>query len=172
MDSPLPGRVYDPVTVAAGGTNADDLSDALRDLPVAILKENTSAMWHREEQLLRQNPDLIVSHLSCLLDARVGDGQKAVRDHLFGLAANRLVLFFGYVASVNPRTRFLVYSRGSFGDAAAERRWVVESEARLTTLRGRLHAFSVPGGLEHATFRDPNTARLIRERVKEVLGLR
>src|SRR5687768_6807381 len=38
MDSPLPGRVYDPRTLAAGGTNADDLTDALRDLPVAIEK--------------------------------------------------------------------------------------------------------------------------------------
>lgn len=70
MDSPLPGRVYDPRTVAAGGTNADDLTDALRDLPVVIEKENTSPMWHREAQVLQQNPDLIVSHLSCLFDQR------------------------------------------------------------------------------------------------------
>ena len=49
-DSPLPGRVYDPRTLAEGGTNADDVTDALRDLRVAIRKENTSAAWHREEQ--------------------------------------------------------------------------------------------------------------------------
>ena len=72
MDSPLPGRVYDPRTEAEGGTNADDVTDALRDLPVSISKENTSAVWHREEQVIGENPDLIVSHLSCLLDARVG----------------------------------------------------------------------------------------------------
>ena len=30
MDSPLRGRVYDARTLAAGGTNADDISDALR----------------------------------------------------------------------------------------------------------------------------------------------
>jgi hypothetical protein len=48
MDSPLPGRVYDPRTLAEGGTNADDVTDALRDLRVAIRKENTSAAWHRE----------------------------------------------------------------------------------------------------------------------------
>ena len=31
------------------------------DLRVAIRKENTSAAWHREEQVVGENPDLIVS---------------------------------------------------------------------------------------------------------------
>ncbi len=113
MDSPLPGRVYDPRTEAAGGTNADDLTDALRTLPVVIQKETTSPLWHREDQVVRQNPDLVVSHLSCLYDSRVGEGLKAVEDHEFSLAQSRLVLYFGYVAEANPRTRFLVYSRGA-----------------------------------------------------------
>ena len=78
MDSPLPGRVYDPRTAAEGGTNADDVTDVLQDLPVAIRKENTSAAWHREEQVVGENPDLIISHLSCLLDARVGGDQTAI----------------------------------------------------------------------------------------------
>ena len=171
MDSPLPGRVYDPRTEAAGGTNADDLTDALRTLPVVIQKETTSPLWHREDQVVRQNPDLIVSHLSCLYDVRAGEGQKPIEEHLFSLAQSRLVLYFGYVAEANPRTHFLVYSRGQFGNASAERRWVSESEARLPVLRGRVHAFTVPGGLERATFRDPDTARLIRQRVSEILGL-
>ncbi len=112
MDSPLPDRVYDPRTAAEGETNADDITDALRDLAGVIHKENTSAMWHREEQVIRQNPDLIVSHLSCLLDARVAGGDERVHEHLFSLAENRLLQFFGYIAESNPRTRFLVYSRG------------------------------------------------------------
>ena len=41
MDSP--GRAYDAATKDAGGTNADDVSDALRDLPVVMFKENTSS---------------------------------------------------------------------------------------------------------------------------------
>ena len=172
MDSPLQGRVYDPRTRAAGGTNADDITDAIRDLPLVVQKENTSAMWHREEQVVRERPDLIVSHFSCLLDERVGEGQSAVQEHLVELAANRLALFFGYVASTNARTRFIVYSRTAFADSAAARQWVGDAEARLPALRGRLHVFSVPGGLERATFRDPETARLMRERVRQVLALR
>jgi hypothetical protein len=114
MDSPLPGRVYDPRTAAEGATNADDVTDALRGLRLTIRKENTSAAWHREEQVVGENPDLIVSHLSCLLDARVGSGQPVVSEHLFDLAEKRLVLFLAYVASRNPRTRFIVYSGSVF----------------------------------------------------------
>ena len=102
MDSPLPGRVYDPRTLAAGGTNADDVTDALRDLPVLTRKENTSLMWHREEQVRAENPDLIISHLSCLLDARVAEGNQMISTQLFDLAQNRLTLFFGYLSAVNP----------------------------------------------------------------------
>ena len=171
MDSPLPGRVYDPRTAAEGGTNADDVTDTLRTLPVAIRKENTSAAWHREEQVVGENPDLIVSHLSCLLDARVGEGQPAVSEHLVDLAENRLLVFLAYVASRNPRTRFIVYSRSVFQTQGGEEQWVAKQVTRLPMLRNRLNAFIVPGGREKASFRQPETAHLLRARVTQVLGL-
>jgi len=169
MDSPLSGRVYDPRTVASGGTNADDITDALRDLPMAIEKENTSATWHREDQVLRANPDLIVSHLSALLDERVGQGQAAIQEQNFANASNRLLLFFGYVAATNARTRFLVYSRSAFNDAEVAAQWVKDWETRLPAMRGRLHTFDVPGDGQ-ATFRDAETARMLRERVAAIIG--
>ena len=172
MDSPLPGRVYDRRTFAEGGTNADDVTDALRALRLAIRKENTSAMWHREEQVVGENPDLIVAHLSCLLDARVGEGQTAVAEHLFELAENRLVVFLAYVAARNPRTRFIVYSRSVFQTHGGEEQWVATQVARLPVLRNRLNAFIVPGGQEKASFRDPQTAQLLRARVARVLDLK
>lgn len=171
MDSPLPGRVYDERTAAAGGTNADDVTDAIRDLPVVIQKENTSAAWHREEQVLAQHPDLVVAHLSCLFDARVAADRPSVYDQLFAQAENRLLLFFAYAAARNPRTHFIVYSRTVFQEAGGERPWVAQVEARLPVLRGRVQAFIVPGGREKATFRDPGTARLLRARIVAVLGL-
>ena len=173
MDSPLAGRVYDPRTIAAGGTNADDITDALQSLPVAVQKENTSAMWHREEQLVRQNPDLVVSHLSCLLDERFGEPELRgpVNEHLFAVATSRLVGVFGFVAAANPRTRFLVYSRGTLDPPERAAAFVAEAETRFPVLRGRIGTFVVPGGRAHATFRDPETARLIRERIREILGL-
>ena len=169
MDSPLTGRVYDPRTFASGGTNADDITDALRDLPVAIEKENTSATWHREDQVLRANPDLVVSHLSALLDERVAQGQEAIQEHNFNNASTRLLLFFGYVAATNARTRFLIYSRTAFTDADVAAQWVKDWETRLPAMRGRLHTFDVPGD-DQATFRDAETARILRERVAALIG--
>jgi serine/threonine protein kinase len=170
MDSPLPGRVYDPRTAAEGGTNADDVTDVLRDLPVAIRKENTSAAWHREEQVVGENPDLIVSHLSCLLDARVAGEQPLIAEHLFEVAESRLMLFFAYVATRNSRTQFIVYSRSRFQRRGGEQEWVAIQEARLPVLRQRLYAFIVPGG-DNASFRQPATAQLLRARVTQVIRL-
>jgi serine/threonine protein kinase len=172
MDSPLPGRVYDPRTEQEGRTNADDVTDVLRGLPVVILKENTSALWSREEQVVGENPDLIVSHLSCLLDARVGGDQSAVSEHLSELSFNRLVQFLAYIAARNPRTRFIVYSRSVFQRHGGEQQWVAIQEARFPVLRSRLHALIVPGGPKGASFREPMTAQLLRARVTEVLGLK
>jgi serine/threonine protein kinase len=169
MDSPLEGRVYDPRTFAAGGTNADDVTDVLRDLPVAILKENTSPAWRREKQVIAENPDLIISHLSCLFDQRVSSVAE-IYEHLFDAAQNRLLVFFAYVAAANPRTRFIVYSRGRIVQAGGEAAWVTSWEGRLPALRGRLHAFSMPGG-DTATFRDPATGQLLKKRVSDVLRL-
>jgi DNA-binding winged helix-turn-helix (wHTH) protein len=171
MDSPLPGRVYDPRTLAAGGTNADDLTDALRDLPVVIEKENTSPMWHREAQVLQQKPDLIISHLSCLYDERVAPGQPDVLKPLFNSAVERLISFFGYVAANNPRTQFLIYSRGRFQDYGGPETFTKDVEARFPALHGRLQAWTVPRGPDGATFRDPATTQVVRERVKAALRL-
>ena len=167
MDSPLEGRVYDPRTLAAGGTNADDISDALRGLPIVTVKENTSPMWHREEEVLAQNPDLIISHLSCLFDQRV-TSEAAVRQHLFDMAQTRLVGFFGHVGAVNTRTKFLVYSRGRFGAPAGT--WSNDVLVRFPHLRGRLFTLTAQGG-ETASFRDPATMQQLRAQVVEALGL-
>jgi hypothetical protein len=170
MDSPLPGRVYDPATLAAGGTNADDISDVLRDLGVVTHKENTSPIWHREEQVREQNPDLVISHLSCLFDQRAGKGDPETTRHLFEISEIRLTTLFGYLGATNPRTRFLVYSRGRFVSTETEAKWASEVVARFPHLKGRLFGLLIPGG-EKATFRDPASAELLRQRVRQILAL-
>jgi serine/threonine protein kinase len=170
MDSTLPGRVYDPRTLAEGGTNADDITDALRGLSAALEKENTSPTWHREDQVLRSNPDLIVSHLSALYDERRGQSSEAGEELVFRDAVERLVLFFGYVARANPRTQFLVYSRTHFGDPGGAAQWVADWETRLPPLRGRLHVFDVPGDTTSASFRDPATARALTQRIAAIIA--
>jgi len=75
------------------------------------------------------------------------------------------------VASLNPRTRFLLYSRGAFAPPEKAALFRSEAETRFPVLRGRLYTLDVPGGVEKATFRDPETARLIRDHVKRILEL-
>jgi serine/threonine protein kinase len=165
------GRTYDAATKAAGNTNADDISEALRDLPVVLIKENTSSTWIREEQVIRQNPDLIVSHLSCLLDESRANADEALEEHLFAVAANRLTVFFGYLGTANPRTRFVVYSRSRFAEKAKADEWVGGVVARFPMLKGRVTTFSMPGGRASATFRDAATAQMLRAKVREILVL-
>ena len=125
----------------------------------------------REEQVIRQNPDLIVSHLSCLLDESKANADQALEEHLFAVAANRLTLFFGYLGTANPRTRFVVYSRGRFAEKDAAAAWVGGVVARFPMLKGRVFTMPMPGGRASATFRDPATAQMLRNLIKEILVL-
>jgi serine/threonine protein kinase len=164
MDSPLPDRVYDPETRKNGGTNADDITDILQDLPIVIEKENTSPLWHREDQVLRERPSLIVIHRSCFADATVGMNPQSTA---LQMADKKLESFLGYAGLGNPTTKFLTYTRRSEDQVA----WVSDLEKRFPQLKGRVVALTVPGGPQHATFRDPETKKMVRDQVKSILGL-
>jgi serine/threonine protein kinase len=164
MDSPLPDRVYDPETRKNGGTNADDITDILQDLPIVIEKENTSPLWHREDQVLRERPSLIVIHRSCFADATVGLNPQSTA---LQMADKKLESFLGYASLGNPTTKFLTYTRRTDDQAI----WVLDLEKRFPQLKGRVVALTVPGGSEHATFRDSKTKEMLRQQVKSILGL-
>jgi serine/threonine protein kinase len=168
MDSSVPVRVYDPETRKNRGTNADDLTDILRDLPVVLHKETTSSVWHREDQVLKQNPDLVVIHRSCFYDAtNLADENFALE--LYGLAESKLIAFLGYIAAGNPNTKFFVYSRG-MGGGWDTKEWTTNAARRFPALKGRIMSWRVPGE-EKATFRDPNLAKEIKNTVKSILKL-
>ena len=167
MDSPLPDRVYDSRTRAAGGTNADDLTDVLRALPVELHKETTSSLWHREDQVLSQDPSMIVTHLSAFVDSlKLPEGPTL--DELRRVGWERLRLFLAYVGGQRPYTRFLIYTRG-FAEEAERRAWVSEVEQRFPHLEGRVVMVHVPGD-DAATFRDPATAAMIKREVEALLA--
>jgi serine/threonine protein kinase len=163
MDSAIPERVYDAATRQSGGTNADDITDILSDLPVDLRKETTSAFWHREHQVVSQSPALVIMHLSSFA--------KPTGQFDFQLdAQERARAFLGFVGAANPNTRFIVYSRG-FETSPDREAWIAEVVQRFPTLRSRVWLLHVPGGPERATFRDPSTRRLVRAQVAAVLGL-
>ncbi|MBA3295837.1 MAG: serine/threonine protein kinase [Acidobacteria bacterium] len=170
MDSTHPMRVYDDATRKAGGTNADDLTDQLRDLPVVLLKETTGGSWHREEQILGQKPDVLVVHRSCFYDATLLDDlplNQKYQPQLYPPAADKLETLLGYIALGNPRTRFVVYSRRSWANDSEKSAWVAGMEQRFPRLKGRLTAFAVP--LDRPTFRHPQTAAEIKQLVTRAL---
>ena len=107
MDSPLEGVVYNKKTWESGGTNADEITDALKDLPILMYKETTSLLWHRDQQVLDMNPDLIIIHLSCFYS------ETDVRD-----SDNRFRSFLDYMHE--SHSRFLVYTRGPAKNASKE----------------------------------------------------
>jgi tRNA A-37 threonylcarbamoyl transferase component Bud32 len=170
MDSAHPARVYDPATFKAGGTNADDLTDLLRDLPLKLIKETTGTSWRREDQVLNENPDVIVVHRSCFFDSTLlGDTALDAKffEQLYPPAAEKLEMLLAYVALANPRTRFVVYSRGSWESDQARDAWLSGMERRFPKLKGRLAAYKVP--LDRATFRNAQTASEIRVLVETSL---
>jgi len=103
MDSTHPLRIYDAATREEGGTNADDLTNVLRDLPVVLIKENTSPTWNREEEVLLQNPAIIVAHLSCFWDATPDDDRELGR-LTRPQAVDKFDMFLGYIGRGNPRS--------------------------------------------------------------------
>ncbi|MBN1895838.1 serine/threonine protein kinase [bacterium] len=180
MDSPITERVYDSETRANHGTNADDINDILRDLPVVLHKETVTSTWHREDQIIKQNPALLIVHRSCFYDgAPFSDVlDTAVVRRVYELSEGKLIAFLGYVAIANPRTKFLVYSR-SFED---ESLWIEQLSNRFSRTRGKVTAMTVAGGRgpavpgeavrSKATFRDPETARQIKSLVKSLMNIK
>jgi serine/threonine protein kinase len=167
MDSTHPERVYDDQTRKAGGTNADDLTDLLRDLPVRLVKENTNASWHREYEVLQENPALIVAHRSCFYDATML-GEASREKAFIDLSWDKFETFAALAAQANPRTKVLAYSRGSWADEAARSRWVAGMEQRFPPMKGRIDALRV--NLARPTFRNPETGVDIRQRIIAMLG--
>jgi hypothetical protein len=182
IDTTAPLGVYDPETRRAGGTNADDLTDALGDLPLTLIKESSSPSWRREHQVLVQHPDLILVHLNAFAHQPGFDEYEGLGDALDEVAAlgledpmelgrSKLVAFLGYIALGSPHTQFVVYSRGFFEDEAYRARWVSEAVTRFPELEGRIVTYDVPGQIGVATYRDPATADEIADLAASILGI-
>ena len=157
MDSHHPARVYDEETRAVNATNADVLSDVLLDLPIRRQRESIGPDWHRDEEILQFNPDLVVIHYSGF---RLEDGSGP---------RERLRLFISFF--VEADTWFLIYSR------AVESELRSNVDALLSDLEqtnpGLLGRVSVFGLLDYGppSWRSPLTTNTMKLRVKEILRI-
>ena len=112
MDSYEPELVYSAERRKLHGSNADDLTEILKDLPIVLAKESTSLGWRREEQVLSMHPALIIMHLSAFFE------HSHEKD-----ADQRVHSFVRYMSSHG--VRFVIYSRppGAAESADLNGRW-------------------------------------------------
>ena len=157
MDSHHPTRVYDDATLAAGGTNADVLSDILLDLPIRRQKEAVSPEWHRDEEILGFRPDLVIIHYSAF---RHGHDTNP---------RSRLRLFIAYFA--DSQTQFVIYSRRTEAELQeAVMELLTQLDSDHPGLLGRIHTF---GLLDYGgpRWREPATAASFKLLVKRILAI-
>ncbi len=150
MDSPLPEVVYDKEAAAKGQTNATAIADILKDLPVSVIKESTDLEWHREADIRRMNPTLIIIHGSAFYSHTNGSDN-----------AGKLLSFLEYMKDGD--SRFLIYTRVStegLEDALQQ---------RIPAWKGRFRFWQIPGGKE-ASFSAPATRRKLIQITREALG--
>ena len=159
---------------------------ALKVLPADMaVDEERRGRFEREVQIVSQEPDLVLVHRSGFFhamnqefgfgypdDGAVFDEVAARR--LYELSDNKLVAVLGFLGRDNPRTRFLVYSRGTGGgwtDDQYRAEWVHKVEGRFPFLKGRVGTVNVPGGPGGGSFDDADTRQLFRRQVRDLLGL-
>ena len=185
MDAAAPRAVYDADTAARGATNADDLNDLLRDLPVVLYRETLNSTWERESHVVEMHPDLVLIHRSAFfhslnLEFNLGyppfaDPQADAHWHvLYRTADDKVIAFLGLVGNADPQVRFLVYSRGTGGgwpEESYRKQWVANVESRFPALKGRVSTMMISGGVDSGSFRNPDVAKEIRKSVKSLLRL-
>ena len=82
--------------------------------------------------------------------------------------------FLGVVGTTSPRTRFVVYSRGTGGgwtEADYRVRWTNALESRFPALSSRVTTMAVPGGVADGNFRKPEAGEAMHQLVASLLGL-
>ncbi|MDX1623265.1 MAG: adenylate/guanylate cyclase domain-containing protein [Gemmatimonadota bacterium] len=157
MDSPHPSRVYDEETRAVDGTNADVISDILLDLPVLRQKETIGPDWHRDQEILKFDPELVVIHYSGFRQGR-DEGPR-----------ERLRLFIEYFAETD--TKFLVYSRQPEEQLRQRLETLLAPvERKHPGILDRVRAFGVTD-YGPPRWKNPMTANRLKLAVKEILEL-
>jgi len=184
MDTPADRGVYDLERRGTGGTNADVLNDRLDGMGLDLVKEPVAADWHREAHVLGLRPELVVIHRSCFFHAlnKKFDFHYPNDEHeeldpnwklLYATADDKLVGFLGLLATANPRTQFLVYSRGTdrqWPQESYRKKWVDDAELRFPALKGRIKTQFITGGLKDGTFTNSNVAEDTRRNVRDLVG--
>jgi tRNA A-37 threonylcarbamoyl transferase component Bud32 len=188
MDTTAPMGVYDTNNIAIGASNAEEIENALRDLipRSSVHPVRLSAGWAGEAQIISQRPDLVIIHRSSFhhsYNAVFNFGAKTRFDKppsdpkwsfLYNMIGDdKLKSVLGIIGIEVPRTKFLIYSRGTDPNWLSDDfrvQWVREFETQYPKLKGRIHTMVIPRGYE-GSFRQADTRELLRSNVIHILKL-
>ncbi len=157
--------VYSQGTWDLGATNAHDIREILRDLPIDSRVETVNPKWRGEQTILDANPALILIHYSCFYGhSNPHDDEKRFQE------------FLRYIVQTNRQVQFLVYSRSKNiieKEPYGQHRYLFplnyERRLEIPGLRNRIHPFyiqSIPG-----SFTDTGTSLSLKAEVKRILKL-
>jgi len=160
IDSEMWENTYDNETWYLGGTNADDIADALKLLPVRLSAQAVDENWgtrkeHEWGSIVASRPDLIVLHLDSF--------EAFTKDSISEMTA-----FITSIGDRLPDTRFLVYSRKGHDVLRGLVDSVAESMGREYAARRKIGLLSPRWPF---SFRSPENAELVRRAVTRILVL-
>jgi hypothetical protein len=154
--------------------------------PENIDEQSAGLNWNRRNRVRLQQPDLVVIHRSIFyhpVAAALGfrypdelttlEELKQFEQTYQILGDDKLREFMGDIASSVPRTKFLVYSRGTDTNWLSEQfrvKWTKELEALYPALKGRVSTMLIDGG-NKGTFRNLKTRDELLQKVRKILGL-
>jgi serine/threonine protein kinase len=184
MDTTAPGGVYDADNRVVGESNAKEVYIYLAGehiVPASSLyREPLSADWNREGYVISKRPHLVVIHRSSFhhsYNAKLSysptndyEKWKFLYEHV---GDERLIALLGNIGNEVPRTKFLVYSRGTDTNWLRDDfrpQWVEKVQGRFPKLTGRIYTMVIPNGKE-GSFRQTETRELLRSNVMTILSL-
>lgn len=189
IDTAADGGVYDEKNKGKGITNGEEIRNALEGLPVTTRPEHISIhwidmLWRGEVSVINNQPDAVLIHRSSPfhpIAAEMGlkyppfsESELTKSNNfefIYRLCDVALTSFLANIGSQSPRTRFLIYSRGTdpnWTNKNYRMEWVKNVEERFPWLKGRISTMWIQEGKDgsKASFRNPETAEAIRNWVK------
>lgn len=164
VDSRLLSAIYDPQTRSNGGTNNNDIADALdgdsfrQEFHPDVFATLVYRQWTDDNQILALEPDVVILHTNAFNDEENSEGSiERLRELLMSLP---------------PQTDVLLYSRGfTVGGEEQDKSYVVSDVLKLPDERAaNIGIFALADG--QPSFRASENAVRLRSTVAEVLRSR
>lgn len=164
VDSRLLSAVYDPQTRSEGGTNNNDIADALdgdtfrQKFHPDVFATLVYRQWTDDNQILALEPDVVILHINAFNDENNSQGSIGrLRELLLNLPT---------------QTNVVLYSRGfTVGGEDQDKTYMVDEVLKLPHERAEaIEVFALADG--KPSFKDSENAVRLRATVAEVLRKR